>query len=103
MYTILSGEFPFPENNSNTRKAIINGEYDFDDIIWTNISNSAKDLIQSMLQVDPNKRISIQNALQHQWFKEYYKEYNRQFYRSSLQRNRQYDVQPPEFNNTIPV
>lgn len=103
MYTILSGEFPFPENNSNTAKAIINGEYDFDDIAWTNISNSAKDLIQSMLQVDPNKRISIKDALQHQWFNEYYKEYNRQLLRSSSERNEQYDVNLPELNDTIPV
>lgn len=78
MYTILSGEIPFTEDLRYTKQQIIKAEYDFDDIIWSGISDSAKNLINSMLQLDPSKRISIDEALEHPWIKNNYIEHNKQ-------------------------
>lgn len=36
---------------------------------WLNISNYAKDLVSQMLEVDPEKRITVEEALQHPWIK----------------------------------
>lgn len=38
---------------------------------WLNISNYAKDLVSRMLEVDPEKRITVEEALQHPWIKVY--------------------------------
>lgn len=36
---------------------------------WDFISTSAKDLVKKMLDVDPDKRITIDDALNHPWIK----------------------------------
>jgi serine/threonine protein kinase len=36
---------------------------------WELISDSAKDLIQQMLAVDPKQRITIQEVLNHRWLR----------------------------------
>lgn len=36
---------------------------------WLNLSNTAKDLVMKMLEVDPQKRITIEEALDHPWIK----------------------------------
>ena len=40
-----------------------------DQTIWDQKSKEGKDLIQKMLVVDPDKRISAQDVLNHDWFK----------------------------------
>lgn len=37
---------------------------------WDLISESAKDLVNRMLTVDPSERITVQEALNHPWIKE---------------------------------
>jgi serine/threonine protein kinase len=44
------------------------GEYDLKDGIWQSISPEAKDLITQLLQTDHNKRIGLEEALNHPWF-----------------------------------
>lgn len=34
---------------------------------WEYVSDSAKELISQMLQVDPDKRITVDEALEHPW------------------------------------
>lgn len=43
------------------------GHYRFPDKYWSNISASAKDFISRLLTVDPAKRMSACDALQHGW------------------------------------
>ena len=43
------------------------GKFDFSDEVWTNISDSAKDLISHMIVVDVDQRYSIEQVLQHPW------------------------------------
>lgn len=44
---------------------------EFDDDEWGGISDEAKDLISKMLCKDPEKRIKINLALNHKWFKKW--------------------------------
>lgn len=41
----------------------------FDLPCWDNLSSSVKELITALLQKDPKQRISLDEALQHPWFK----------------------------------
>lgn len=36
---------------------------------WDHISESAKDLVKQMLMVDPNQRITVEEALEHPWIR----------------------------------
>lgn len=48
---------------------IKNAKYSFSSRVWKNVSNSAKNLIDKMLQKDPQKRVSIEEILAHGWLK----------------------------------
>ena len=72
MFLLLSGTLPFGGNSTKTIcKAVVRGDFQFMPDKWWKVSQSAKDLISSMLTKDPNKRISVSKALEHEWFKKY--------------------------------
>ena len=35
---------------------------------WSHISEEAKDLVEALLEVDPERRLSCEEALAHPWF-----------------------------------
>ena len=37
---------------------------------WDYLSDSVKDLVQQMLELDPDKRITVEDAIQHPWIME---------------------------------
>lgn len=41
-----------------------------DSVLWDYVSEPAKDLIRQMLQVDPSKRLTIQEVLNHRWLRD---------------------------------
>jgi serine/threonine protein kinase len=70
MYILLCGEPPF--NGANPKEVfrkVIKIDYSFNQQIWGQISSEAKDLIRMILVKSPAKRISIQDAMNHPWFK----------------------------------
>ncbi|CAG9316343.1 unnamed protein product [Blepharisma stoltei] len=70
MYALLCGNFPFyGENKVKIFKQIMDGNFEFTDSIWKEISGLAKDLIHQLLTVDVSNRITAENALHHPWFK----------------------------------
>lgn len=86
MYFALSGTFafyyPVEEFSSDseilTQQSIINGEIDIETGPWKKISPLAKDFICSMIQVEPKKRLSIDELLTHPFMESNYVEYNKQ-------------------------
>lgn len=68
-YILLSGSPPFSgDSDAGILRKVKTGKYNFDDAVWMNISEKAKDLIKKMMEMDPTKRMSAEEALKHPWF-----------------------------------
>ncbi|XP_057809483.1 calcium and calcium/calmodulin-dependent serine/threonine-protein kinase-like isoform X2 [Salvia miltiorrhiza] len=68
LYILLSGYPPFiAQSNRQKQQMILSGEFSFYEKTWKNISSSVKQLISSLLNVDPNLRPSAQEILSHPW------------------------------------
>ena len=69
MYILLCGKYPFYGSTEEeiTRKILI-GNFNFDDKHFDNVSENAKDLIRKCLIHDKNKRITVKEALKHEFF-----------------------------------
>nr|XP_023875738.1 calcium-dependent protein kinase 29-like [Quercus suber]POE81996.1 calcium-dependent protein kinase 29 [Quercus suber] len=71
LYILLSGVPPFwGETQKAIFDAILGGKLDLQSSPWPSISASAKDLIKRMLTMNPTKRITAADALEHPWLKE---------------------------------
>mmetsp|Transcript_9522 Transcript_9522/g.29003 ORF Transcript_9522/g.29003 Transcript_9522/m.29003 type:complete len:285 (+) Transcript_9522:147-1001(+) len=70
VYILLCGFPPFyADNDAQLYEKIKRGEYEFLRPYWDPISDAAKDLVSRMLTVDPSKRITCDEALEHSWLK----------------------------------
>ena len=69
MYILLCGRYPFYGSTEEeiTRKILI-GNFNFDDKHFDNVSENAKDLIRKCLIHDKNKRITVKEAMKHEFF-----------------------------------
>lgn len=68
----LCGFPPFYSNHGlaispGMKKRIRLGQFDFPNPEWKNVSDQAKKLIQGMLNVDPTKRLTIDQVMKNQW------------------------------------
>ncbi|GMY12672.1 calcium-dependent protein kinase SK5-like [Fagus crenata] len=71
LYILLSGTPPFwAESEKGIFQLILQGKLDLQSEPWPSISDSAKDLIQKMLDRDPKKRLTAREVLSHQWILE---------------------------------
>lgn len=78
LYTMLSGQVPFQcQEKSLTHtsaeeimKKIKLGDFSFEGEAWRNVSQQAKDLIQELLTVDPNKRIKMCGLRYNAWLQD---------------------------------
>ncbi len=79
LYFLLSGELPFDsdENYIIKQKTLI-GDYDLDYGVFEFVSDLAKDLIRQLLEPNPDKRITVQDAFTHDWI------LNKKFYLSKF-------------------
>ncbi|KAK6314865.1 hypothetical protein J4Q44_G00143940 [Coregonus suidteri] len=67
-YILLCGYPPFyDENDSKLFEQILKADYEFDEPYWDDISDSAKDFIGSLMEKDPAKRYTCDQALRHPW------------------------------------
>lgn len=71
LYVLLSGYPPFyGDNDKEILDAVMDGHYDFDDEVWEEVSDEAKDLIKSLL-CPIDKRFSGKDALNHPWLNKF--------------------------------
>uniref|UniRef100_A0AAR2KL98 Ribosomal protein S6 kinase n=1 Tax=Pygocentrus nattereri TaxID=42514 RepID=A0AAR2KL98_PYGNA len=78
LYTMLSGQVPFQcQEKSLTHtsaeeimKKIKQGDFSFQGEAWRNVSQQAKELIQELLTVDPNKRIKMCELRYNAWLQD---------------------------------
>lgn len=47
----------------------INCVYDLNDVPWKQTTPESRDIIKKFLVADPTKRLSLKDALNHEWFK----------------------------------
>lgn len=67
-YILLCGYPPFNgAGNDETHKAVLRGNYCFPGEDWKDISHEAMDFIYRLLQVDPQRRMTVEQALNHPW------------------------------------
>lgn len=65
LFALICGYLPFEDpNTANLYKKILNGEY----IIPKFVSPESRDLIQNILNTDPEKRYKIADIRKHPWF-----------------------------------
>uniref|UniRef100_UPI00398EBD4F ribosomal protein S6 kinase alpha-5 isoform X1 n=2 Tax=Pristiophorus japonicus TaxID=55135 RepID=UPI00398EBD4F len=78
LYTMLSGKVPFQcEEKTLTStsaeeimRKIKQGDFSFEGEAWRNVSQEAKELIQGLLTVDPNKRIKMSSLRFNEWLQD---------------------------------
>ncbi|GBG84055.1 hypothetical protein CBR_g37930 [Chara braunii] len=71
LYILLCGLPPFwAETDQGIFDAVLAGVIPFDNDPWPSISESAKELIRRMLEMDPKKRITARKVLEHSWVRE---------------------------------
>mmetsp|Transcript_7297 Transcript_7297/g.10327 ORF Transcript_7297/g.10327 Transcript_7297/m.10327 type:complete len:565 (-) Transcript_7297:188-1882(-) len=67
-FVLLSGEKPFyHRKRRRVIDRIMRCDYNFDNPIWKSISDEAKDFVSSLIEMDPKKRLTAQQALNHKW------------------------------------
>jgi serine/threonine-protein kinase RCK2 len=70
LYTLLCGFPPFYDESIQVlTEKVARGQYTFLSPWWDDISKPAQDLVSHLLTVDPNKRYSIRQFLDHPWIK----------------------------------
>jgi serine/threonine protein kinase len=65
-------EFPDSDWKSSKYTFRTNARFIYDELIHVLVSSPARNLVQAMLERDPNKRISAQQALMHPWITSHY-------------------------------
>ncbi|KAK1577461.1 hypothetical protein Q3G72_021961 [Acer saccharum] len=68
LYILLCGYPPFiAQSNRQKQQMIMAGDFSFNEKTWKSITSSAKQLISSLLAVDPHRRPSALELLNHPW------------------------------------
>uniref|UniRef100_A0A673ZZ80 CaM kinase-like vesicle-associated protein n=1 Tax=Salmo trutta TaxID=8032 RepID=A0A673ZZ80_SALTR len=76
VYILLSGNPPFYDemedddydnHDKNLFRKILSGDYEFDSPYWDDISDSAKSLVASLMEVEQDQRLAAQEAINHEW------------------------------------
>merc|ERR1712176_89858 len=69
MHLLLRGILPFDGHTKDeVVEKTLNKKLDLTHKKWDKVSETAKDLIKKLLIKDPQNRISLQDALKHEWF-----------------------------------
>ncbi len=61
---------PFTGNKKHLPGLIMEGKVEFHHDYWSHVSDAAKNLIKGLLEVNPSKRFTAEQALNHRWIQE---------------------------------
>lgn len=64
-FILLAGYMPFQGTEANQMKDILLGKYNFKQDRWNGVSDNARDFVFSLLDKDPNTRLTAKDALLH--------------------------------------
>lgn len=68
LFILLCGYPPFPgSNHAAILDKVVNADFEFEAPFWDHVSDEAKDLVQRLLTVDPEKRLAASEILTHAW------------------------------------
>jgi len=71
LYTLLSGKHPFSTVGEEMVSQIMQGKVrSMTGMVWDKVTITAKSLVRSLLETDPEKRLSAEEVLKHPWFSE---------------------------------
>jgi len=67
-YILLAGYPPFNGNsNAETHRAVSRGKYRFSREDWKHTTSESRDFVRRLLQTDPARRMTVEEALAHPW------------------------------------
>jgi len=70
LYILLGGYPPFIENTQRELfRKIKRGDYEFHEEYWGTVSKEARNLIKSLLTVDPKDRLTAKTSLENSWIR----------------------------------
>lgn len=70
LYLLISGTLPFYGTKERLYNQILNVEVDLTGTFWeSSVGSDCKDLLRRMLTKEGDKRITIQEVLDHPWLK----------------------------------
>ena len=70
IFLLLSGNLPFMgRSQKELFRKIVSGKYEFKEEDWCDVSPDARDLVQKLLVLDPDERITSSQALRHKWMR----------------------------------
>ena len=67
LHILLSGTLPFLGTKDRLYDTICEGRLFLNSSRWQYISDHAKDLVRQMLTVNPEERLTVEEALNHRW------------------------------------
>ncbi|XP_069940898.1 myosin light chain kinase A isoform X3 [Cherax quadricarinatus] len=71
LFVSLAGYPPFySDDDGRLRYKIKNAVFNFNNSLWTEISDEAKDLITKLLVSEPSQRLDIEETLRHSWLQD---------------------------------
>ena len=71
LFILLGGYPPFyAKSDAVLFDLIRHGRWGFDDPVWRSVSKSAKNLVAQLLVVDPERRLTAEQTLNHPWMKD---------------------------------
>jgi calcium-dependent protein kinase len=70
VFILLAGYMPFFGAETEQTKKISEGKYTLKPERWNNISKDGLDFTRSLLQIDPDKRLTATKAIEHVWIQQ---------------------------------
>jgi calcium-dependent protein kinase len=103
LYILLCGYPPFNGiNDEEIIKKVKRGKFSTDEEEWVDISADAIDLVNKLLDYNPDSRLGAKEALQHKWILEYSKiELDKKVTQKTLSNLRNFSVSINHFFITL--